>query len=66
MQSNQTGVEKFFATVGGAIKNFFVTIWNVYVSLLSKVFPEDFAMMIAIVSLVILVLAIFMGIINKK
>ena len=66
MQSNQTPIEKFFGTIGSAIKNFVLMIWNGYIGLLEKIFPHDFSLLLAIVSLMILVLFLFRKFVSKK
>ena len=66
MESNQTGIEKFFGTIGGAIKNFVLTIWNGFIGLLEKIFPHEFSIMIAIVILIIIFFALFRAFVTKQ
>ena len=66
MESNQTGTEKFFGNIGAAIKNFFLAIWNGYIGILEKIFPHDFSVMIAIITLVIVALLFFRMFLNRK
>ena len=66
MESNQTGIEKFFGMVFNAVKNFFIAVWEGYIGALDIIFPHDFSLMIGIVSLVLLGLFFFKIFINRK
>ena len=58
--------ENFFNSAIDAVVGFFVRMWNGFVSLLARVFPEDFALMIAIVLVLLAFFAIFRWIITKR
>ena len=59
-------IKNFFATIFGVIKNFVLMIWNGFIGILSKIFPEQFAYMLAIVILAIAAIIIFRLILTRE
>ena len=58
-------IKNFFATIFGAVKNFVLMIWNSFIGILSKIFPQQFAYMLAIVILAIIFIIIFRLILTR-
>ena len=48
------------------ISNIFTRAWNGFVGILARVFPEDFAFMIAVALLMFAFFAIFRAVITKR
>ena len=59
-------IGNFFVYIFNVIKNFVLMIWNGFIGLLMKVFPEEFSYMLAIVILAILFIIVFRAILERR
>jgi len=59
-------IGNFFSYIFNVVWNFIMMIWNGFIGLLTRVFPQEFAYMLAIIILAIIFIIIFRAVLSRR